>query len=224
MSSQSTIVTYLLASLAAVALEAEPPGFQTHVIAAKLRGMINLAAWDTAGDGIQYPRESWSITEIERLPATHRMRLADIYGNGQKVLASSPLAAADTEPPDYRGHVPLVFYRPGEGKRQLIDDSGREGLLIAGFTGVRLYKLDTDGNWKHTEILKGRADPWLKSGASEVAVGRMGKGRFPVAVEPLVPATTYLNGDYKTDIVCVGMATNNLKWYENLGPAKSTPR
>lgn len=35
--------------------------------------------------------------------------------------------------------------------------NGREGLLTAGFTGVRLYKLGTDGNWKHTEILKGSA-------------------------------------------------------------------
>ena len=34
-------------------------------------------------------------------------------------------------------------------------------------------------------------------------------------------AVADLNGDGKPDNNCVGMATNNLKWYENLGPAKS---
>lgn len=54
------------------------------------------------------------MTEIDRLRATHRMRLANIHETGQKVLVSSPPAAADTDLPEYRGHVPLVFYRPGK--------------------------------------------------------------------------------------------------------------
>jgi hypothetical protein len=37
-------------------------------------------------------------------------------------------------------------------------------------------------------------------------------------------AVADLNGDGKPDIACIGSATHNLKWYENLGPTKSTPR
>ena len=33
-----------------------------------------------------------------------------------------------------------------------------------------------------------------------------------------------LNGDGRLDIACIGSATHNLKWYENLGPGKSSPR
>jgi hypothetical protein len=30
-----------------------------------------------------------------------------------------------------------------------------------------------------------------------------------------------LNGDAKVDIACIGTATANLKWYENLGASRS---
>ena len=43
-----------------------------------------------------------------------------------------------------------------------------------------------------------------------------------------IPAATCdtadLNADGRPDIVCICMATHNLRWYENLGPAKSTRR
>ena len=35
-------------------------------------------------------------------------------------------------------------------------------------------------------------------------------------------ATADLNGDGRPDIACIGSATHNLKWYENLGPTKSS--
>ena len=320
----------------------ENPSWQRHVIAGGLKGMINLAAWDTDGDGIPEivvarafsarpkeslgiisllkhsgdPRGLWTMTEIDRLPASHRFRLADIDGSGQKVLVDSPLAASDALPPDYYGHVPLVFYRPGEWKRELIDDSnegvvhglaatdwdqkGHDDILVAGFTGVRLYKLGKNGRWTHTQLLKGDPSPRPKTGASEIAVGHLGAERFLATVEPWhgnqvvvyrqhgsgwrreviddslsyahtlatadfsgegrdqilagcrdQPVRVYiydfdgkrwnrqtvdegiaanscavadLNGDGRPDIACAGMATNNLKWYENLGPAKSTQR
>ena len=31
-------------------------------------------------------------------------------------------------------------------------------------------------------------------------------------------ATADLNGDGRIDVACIGAATANLKWYENLGP------
>src|SRR5260370_1505460 len=122
----------------------ENPGWERHVIASNLPHMINLAAWDTGGDGIPEivlahefsmrakdsvgivsvlqhngdPRQPWTVTEIDRLPTSHRLRWADIDGSGKKVLVNAPLTGGKAEAPEYRDRVPLVFYRPGEWKRQ----------------------------------------------------------------------------------------------------------
>jgi hypothetical protein len=321
----------------------ENPTWERHVIARNLHGMINLAAWDIDGDGIPEivlahefsmrakesigivsvlrhngdPRQLWTITEIDRLPTSHRLRWADIDGSGKKVVINAPLTGAHAEAPDYRDRVPLVFYRPGDWKRQIIDDTskglvhgiaivdwdhdGRDEILSAGFTGIQLYKLGADGRWIRTEIAKGDPAPWPKSGSSDVAVGQLGRGRYLAAIEPwhgnqvavyratagvwqrevidasLVdghtivtadlagdgadqivagfrgqPQRVYiysfdgkrwnrrtlddggisaaacavadLNADGRPDIACIGSATHNLKWYENLGPVKRSQR
>ncbi|HEV8132592.1 MAG TPA: VCBS repeat-containing protein [Acidobacteriota bacterium] len=320
----------------------ENPGWQRHVLATNLSRMINLAAWDTDGDGIPEivlahefanepdkslgivsvlqhsgdPTMLWKITEIDRLPTSHRLRWADVEGTGRKVVVNTPLAGPLARPPDYRDKVPLVFYRPGVWKRELIldeiegvlhgifvadwDGNGREDILTASFLGIDLFRLGKDGHWTRKPLVKGNPDPWPKCGSSEVAVGRLGQQRFLCALEPwhgnqvvvylkqpdwvrwvidssLVDghtlltadlngdssdeivagfrgsahsvyiysvdksskgnlwtrqvldnggiaaascAVTDLNGDGRPDIACIGSATANLKWYENLGPSK----
>jgi hypothetical protein len=312
----------------------ENPGWQRHVIASSLpgtTGMINLAAWDVDGDGIPVivlaagfsmnaknsagivsvlrhngdPRQPWTIREIDRLPASHRLRWADIDGSGKKVVINQPLTAANVDRPEEHAHTPLVFYRPGEWKRETIseqdegvvhgiyivdwDGDGRDGILTAGFSGLHLYKLGKDGHWSRTEIAKGDPAAWPKCGSSDVAVGHLGKRRFLATIEPwhgnevaiyqesggawqrhviddsLIDGHTMLtadlngdgsdeviagyrgqgvnsysapdwtrvvldksiaaaacaiadlNGDGRPDIACIGSATANLKWYENLG-------
>jgi hypothetical protein len=64
-----------------------------------------------------------AATEIDRLPASHRLRWADADGSGNKWPINASLTAADARDLDYRGHVPLVYYRPGEWKRRLISDA-----------------------------------------------------------------------------------------------------
>ncbi len=318
----------------------ENPGWQRHVIAQNLSGMINLAAQDVDGDGMPEivlasgfsmnakssagivsvlrhngdPRQPWTIREIDRLPTSHRLRWADIDGSGKKVLVNQPLTAATVDHPEDRAHTPLVFYRPGEWKRQTIsqqdegvvhgiyivdwDGDGRDEILTAGFTGLHLYKLGKDRHWSRTEIAQGDPAPWPKSGSSDVAVGQLGKRRFLATIEPwhgnqvaiyqesagawqrhviddsladghtiltadlngdgadeviagyrgkgvnvyyaqdakgagttawtkvvldnsiaaAACAIADLNGDGRPDIACIGAATANLKWYENLGP------
>lgn len=315
----------------------ENPGWQRHVIAANLSGMINLAAWDLDGDGIPEivlahgfsmeakksagivsvlrhngdPRQPWIMQEIDRLPTSHRLRWADIDGSGHRVVVNQPLTAATVNHPEDRAHTPLVFYRPGEWKRETISDqdegvvhciypvdwdgTGRDGILTASFVGIHLYRLGAGGAWSRTEIAKGDPAPWPKSGSSDVAVGHLGHQRFVAAIEPwhgnqvaiyreqagqwqrhviddslsdghtiwtgdlngdgrdevvagyrakgvniysaeddqgrewskqvLDPsisaaacAIADLNGDGRPDIACIGSATANLKWYENLGP------
>jgi hypothetical protein len=318
----------------------ENPGWQRHVIAQNLSGMINLAAQDVDGDGIPEivlasgfsmnakssagivsvlrhngdPRQPWTIREIDRLPTSHRLRWADIDGGGKKVLVNQPLTAATVDHPEDHAHTPLVFYRPGEWKRQPIseqdegvvhgiyivdwDGDGRDEILTAGFTGLHLYKLGKDRHWSRTEIAQGDPAPWPKSGSSDVAVGQLGERRFLATIEPwhgnqvaiyqesagawqrhviddsladghtiltadlngdgadeviagyrgkgvniyyaqdakgagttpwkkvvldnsiaaAACAIADLNGDGRPDIACIGAATANLKWYENLGP------
>jgi hypothetical protein len=304
----------------------ENPTWERHVIASGLTGMINLAI---SGDQIVLaygfansyapskgivavlkpngdPRQPWTLTEIDRLPTSHRIRVANF--NGSTVFVNAPLLGAKAVAPEYRDHVPLVFYKPGEWKRTLIaadnegvqhgiavvdwDHKGRDSILTCSFSGLDLYRFVKD-KWIRTEISKGNPDPWPKSGSSDVAVGHLGKQRFLAAIEPwhgnkvavytehggqwhreeiddsLLDGHTILtadldgngrdqivagmrgkpyqvliyanekghwtrrvldtgtmaaaactaidlNGDHRIDLACIGSATTNLKWYENV--------
>lgn len=313
----------------------ENPSWERHVIAGNQNRMINLAAWDADGDGIPElvlasefnnqaknsigivsvlhhngdPRQPWSVKEIDRLTTSHRLRWADIDGSGKKVCVNQPLTGPNAAAPDYRDHTPLVFYRPGDWKRELISDSDegvvhgiyitrwdsgpRDTILTASFTGIHLYRLGKNGRWTRSDLSKGDPAPWPKGGSSDIAVGKLGRQRFLAAIEPwhgnqvviysehgktwdrqaiddsLVDGHTVLtadlnadgrdeviagyrgkgrsvyiyspngskwtrdtlddggiaaaacavadlNGDGRPDIACIGSATANLKWYENL--------
>ena len=265
--------------------------------------------------------QPWQMTELDRLPTAHRLRWLDLEGNGRKVLINAPLADARAKAPDYRGTVLLVFYRPNVGanswKREIIseelqgvlhgiyvtdwDGDKREELLTASFLGIDLFRYGKDKRWQRTRLANGNAAPWPQSGASDVAVGKLGRERFLCAIEPwhgnqvvvyqptgkgqkqtwqrqviddalndghtLLTADfnrdgrdeiiagyrgqgrsvnlyvqetgrwsrrvlddggmaaagcaiSDLNGDGWPDVACIGTATTNLKWYENLGGAR----
>ncbi|MGI8961646.1 MAG: FG-GAP repeat domain-containing protein [Bryobacteraceae bacterium] len=204
----------------------ENPTWERHVMATNLPRMINAACWARNPHSVptvavayefsmrpqeslgivsvltpnQDPRRPWKLTEIDRLPTSHRLRWANIDGSNNKVLINAPLASANAQAPDYRGHVPLVYYRPGEWKRHLIGDaeegivhgifvtdwdhSGREAILIGSFLGVHLYRFGPGGKWSRTPIAEGSPEPWPKSGTSDISVGRLGRERFLAAIEP----------------------------------------
>ena len=319
----------------------ENPGWQRHVIINNASQMINCAAYDVDGDGIPEialaqefannpaqsigivsllkhkgdPTQLWEATKIDRLPTSHRLRWADIDGSGKKVLVNAPLANATTQPPEYKGNVPLVIYRPREWRREIIstalagvlhgvnivdvDRDGREDILTASFVGVDVFRFGKDAKWLRTKLTAGDPAPWPKGGASEIAVGMLGKERFLTTIEPwhgnqvavyrfgktdwerliiddklldghtlltadlngdgrdeiiagyrgegrsvnlysfhpksktwvkqvldnggiaaAACAVADLNGDGRLDVACIGSATMNLKWYENLGGQK----
>jgi hypothetical protein len=319
----------------------ENPTWERHVIATGQSRMINCTVIDVDHDGIPEivlasafenqaknsvglvsvlrhhgdPREPWTITEIDRLPTSHRLRTADVDGSGKRIVINAALTGAKAEAPDFRDQTPLVFYEPGKWKRHYIsqentgivhgiwvmdwDGDGRDEILTAGFEGIYIFKLGKDGQWSRSGIAKGDPAPWPKSGSSDIAVGRLGKERFLAAIEPwhgnevavyhsrgkqwerqvidssladghtiltadlngdgndeiiagyrgqgrsvnlyyagdaagtrwskqvlddggmaaAACALADLNGDGRPDIACIGSATANLKWYENLGTA-----
>ena len=314
----------------------ENPGWQRHVIVSGINAPINAAAYDIDGDGIpeialargfntEYAKSSgivsilshggdptapWAEKVIDHLPTSHRLRFADVDGTGRKLLVNFPLIGSRAVAPQYRDHVPLVLYRPGEWKREVITEADegvvhgvfqsvwnedpRESLLSASFLGVHLMQYD-QGKWTRTRLLTGDPAPWPNSGSSEIVVGHLGRVRFLATIEPwhgnkivvyrqvdgawarqvidesiadghtmvvgdfdgdgrdeiIVGergggrsvylyrvangqqdtwtrqaiddghmaaagcAVADLNGDRRLDVVCIGTATANLKWYEN---------
>ena len=203
----------------------ENPGWEKHVLVTGINQPINAAAYDVDGDGIPEialahefsnvygkslgivsilthqgdPTGPWSIKEIDRVPTSHRLRFADIDGSGKKVLVNFPLIGPQSLAPDYRDHVSLLMYRPGEWKREVITDAEegvvhgimatawdggkRESLLSASFLGVHLLQFDK-GQWKRTLVVKGDPADWPKSGSSDVVAGHLGRERFLATIEP----------------------------------------
>ncbi len=185
----------------------ENPGWQRHVIVRGMTAMINLTV---VGDAIvvadhfaNVPSKSeghvyllepaadksaeWTKREIDRIPTAHRLRTMML--DGKPVAIQAPLADPTSAPPDYRGHIPLVLYRAGVWKRELISTAEEgvmhgifvrgDSLYTASFLGIHEYR-NRGGAWVRRELTKGDPGAWPKSGSSDVAVG---KGLM-VAIEP----------------------------------------
>jgi len=193
----------------------ENPGWQRHVLATDQSRMINCvvvgneivlasqfsneAKTSVGLVSVLRPgadvRQPWTATEIDRLPTSHRLRVADLFHNGRPVVVNAPLTGAEAAGPDYRGQTPLVYYVPGEWKRRVIstENSGvvhgiyvtdKNCLLTASFTGIHQFCFGDDRSVTRTEIAKGDPAAWPKSGSSDVAVGHLGMARFLAAIEP----------------------------------------
>lgn len=214
----------------------ENPTWERHVLATNQNRMINCAVVESGGKlqivvasefandaknsiGLVSvltpgadPRQPWAATEIDRLTTSHRLRTANFDGRGP-VVVNAALIGANALAPDYRDHVPLVYYRPGEWKRQMVssanqgvvhglavldwDGDGRDEILTASFEGLHLYKLGRNQQWARTEITKGDPAPWPLSGSSDVAVGQLGKTRFLAVIEPWHGHQTVIYGKEK---------------------------
>ena len=227
----------------------ENPSWAPHVIVSAAH-MINAAAADLDNDGIPEialaygfssnpakstgniailhsngdPKAPWTLKEIDQMPAAHRVRFADIAGNGHKVLVVAPVLNAQAKgfpDPDHLP-TPLLMYRPGEWKRELIPQEnkgvvhgllpfdwygdGRQDLLTAGYSGVFVHSLGKDEKWKHLEISAGSPAEWPNGGAGEIAVGKMRGKQFFVTIEPfhgnmVVVYTQDPQGHYQRNVI-----------------------
>ena len=206
----------------------ENPSWERHVITDQAARMINLDAADIDGDGIPEialaygfstlgsrssgelailrhdgdPTEPWTLTEIDALPTSHRVRWGNVDDSGGPVLINAPIVHADAvsqADPD-RLPTPLVYYRPGDWEREQITDQnqgvvhgllpwdtdgdGRDEVLTAGRLGIHAHRFDESGRWSRTQLSAGVPEPYPDGGSSDVGVGLLGGQQLFAAIEP----------------------------------------
>src|SRR5437867_2800581 len=65
------------------------------------------------------PRETfdseWSLRPIAAIPTSHRLRWADLNGDGNPELVDAPIVGFGAKPPDFSVGAPLTWFEPPEG-------------------------------------------------------------------------------------------------------------
>ena len=201
----------------------ENPSWTRHAIVSGQHRMISVAAADLDGDSVPElalgthfgqteeqsegrvyllehdgdPRRPWKAREIDRLPTTHRIRFLDIDSDGTPELVNSALTGPGAKAPLFESRTPLVYYEPGEWKRQVIADDlsgvvhgmyeadwNGPVILTAAMGGVVRFRLGGDGAWERRFLVKGDPRERPNDGASEIRLGSLGGERFLATIEP----------------------------------------
>jgi FG-GAP-like repeat/FG-GAP repeat len=153
--------------------------------------------------------DPWSIHPIDLEPTIHRIRFADIDGNGKSALISVPLLGRMSTPQNnWTDGLPIrvTAYRiPKDPVKdrwvpEVLDESlhvahnfhpidapGRKGkdILVASYEGVNFLSM-MNGKWTRQHIGAGNQDnPKGKRGSSEIKQGKLKNGKkFIATIEP----------------------------------------
>ncbi|HVA47784.1 MAG TPA: VCBS repeat-containing protein [Pirellulales bacterium] len=164
-------------------------------------GTIQWISRGTSADG------RWQVHPIGEQPTTHRMRWADLDGDGRKELLVAPMMGRNsTKPLWMETPLRLLAYKipadpvhdawqPQVINEELhvahnlwptdLDRDGQTDILMASFEGVTLLKRKADGTWKSRPIGAGNQDNPEARGASEIKHGRIAGGSDYIAtIEP----------------------------------------
>ena len=126
-----------------------------------------------------------------------------------------------------------IYYNPMLGANSLLISSGITSFNWTSFSfsaaGV-LTTADLNGDGNGDLVVVNGNSGGTPSSQIFVLLGNP-DGTFQTAVPYTVPGNASLsaviddvNGDGKLDVVCIGAATSNLKWYENLGAQRKRSR
>lgn len=160
--------------------------------------------WLSRGES---PRTPWSVHPIGEEPTVHRMRWADVNGDGRHELLVVPLMGRGTTRPLFNEQPLriLAFHIPDDpvGKpwpaevlnEELhvahnfwpvdLDSDGQTEILVVSFEGLSLLARTAEGSWRRTLIGEGNQQTTPERGASEVKAGRLaGGGRYIATIEP----------------------------------------
>jgi len=164
-------------------------------------------SWLKRGNSLDDP---WEVHLIDAEPTAHRVRWADVDGDGRKELACAPIHGPGAKAPLY-DQVParLVFYRIPKGDftsrwpKEIVDETlyvthalevcdfdgdGRDELLTGSFEGVHLFDLEGTGDerqWRKVHLCAGHQSGSSGRGSSEICVGQLSGGkRFIATIDP----------------------------------------
>jgi len=212
------------------------PDWTPHTISTASEGNIDVAPFDIDGDGdpdmalacefslgdslhgglvqwLECPpdpvhQQEWRAHDIDRVPTAHRVRWADITGDGTKELINLPIVGIGAKHPEYGVAAQFKAYGiPGNPKvdqwpRMLVDDrlhmahgiaivdwdgSRPDEILTASFEGVYLYQqATTPQHRRKVHIGSGNRGPRPAQGSSEVGMGWLAaeERRFVATIEP----------------------------------------
>lgn len=148
----------------------------------------------------------WNVYPIGVEPTVHRIRVADLDGDGRPELLVLPLFGRGATAPKYaETPVRLLSYKipadpvKGPWTPEVInedlhvahnfwptdfDRDGKLDLLVASFEGVSLLKRDANGRWQRTLIGAGNQETSPNRGASEIKHGRLAGSDYLATIEP----------------------------------------
>jgi hypothetical protein len=159
------------------------------------------------------PDESWVVHPIAIDPVTHRVRWADLDGDGRKELVHAPLFSSGSQGAKAPKPAHLWAFRtpqdPAGGHWQPwkidetltvlhglyagdLDQDGRDELLTASYEGIHRFDFEGHGAsaaWRKVQIAPGAPPasdaPGASRGSSEVAPGNFAVEKpFLAAIEP----------------------------------------